>query len=59
MKDENKSPERSFEIDKTIQSIRTLTTSQIRKQLDYDLKKRPDRFTIVGEFFKDASYQMK
>lgn len=54
------------EVDELMQIMRTLRTSQIRKQLEHDFNSDPnevasyykDRFFMVRDFFKDAKEQM-
>ena len=47
------------DLEEVVQLMRTLTMSQIRKQLNNDKRKRPDRVSIVAGFFHDAKEQPK
>ena len=42
-----------------MQTMRKLTLAQMRKQLNYDFKRRPDRFKIIEGFFNDAKEQSR
>ena len=46
-------------LEQTIQLMRTLTLSQIRKQLVYDKRRQPVRFQAIAKFFREAKEQMR
>jgi hypothetical protein len=46
-------------IDEIIQLMRALKISQIRRQLEFDAKTKPDRVQVVLSFFKAAEEQSK
>lgn len=54
----NKSNIKDYDIDEIVQAFRQIKVSQLRRQLERDMKHNPDRYIAVAHFINLAKEQM-